>query len=130
MNDQVHGFSLLGGVQLGKITSFSEDGIPQVDVAGTTHSARALLQLDEEHLGSEVAVVALAGAENQLLILGLIDPPVRKRTVIDANNEIVLLCGKSSIMLEADGSITIKGKQLLSRAEGQNRVQGANVSLN
>ena len=35
-----------------------------------------------------------------------------------------------SITLEADGRITLRGTDLLSRAEGANRVQGASVQLN
>lgn len=130
MNDQSHLFGLLEGVHLGKITGFSDDNLPIVEVGGAKRDARALVALDAEAVGCEVAVVALAGGDQTLLVLGLVDAPMRKKAVVEAGKELVLRCGKSSVTLGADGRVSIKGKQLLSRAEGQNRVQGANVALN
>lgn len=129
MNDQSHVFGLLDGVHIGELTGFSDDHLPIVEVAGATHDARALVALDVEAVGCEVAVVALAGGD-ALLVLGLVDAPKRKKAVVEADEALVLRCGKSSVTLGADGRVTIKGKQLLSRAEGQNRVQGASVALN
>jgi hypothetical protein len=49
---------------------------------------------------------------------------------LSAHKKITLRCGKASIVLNADGSIEIRGTELLSRASGQNAIRGASVSLN
>lgn len=50
--------------------------------------------------------------------------------VINARDAPTLRCGKASITLSADGRVTIRGTDILTRAEGANRVQGASVQLN
>ena len=49
---------------------------------------------------------------------------------LSAHKKITLRCGKASIVLNADGTIEIRGTELLSRASGQNAIRGASVSLN
>jgi hypothetical protein len=53
-----------------------------------------------------------------------------KRIVIEAQNEIHLKCGKSSIVLHRDGKVIIKGKKLVSRASETNKVRGGAVIIN
>ena len=91
------------------------------------------MALDESSIGRKVAVTQLAGSEPALLIVGIIQDSklqVEANQTIEADTELVLRCGKSSLSLKQDGRITLRGKQVLSRADGQNRVQGASVQLN
>ncbi len=53
-----------------------------------------------------------------------------KRMVLEANEEIVLRCGKSSITLRRDGKVVIKGIQVVSRAAQTNKIKGGSVSIN
>ncbi len=53
-----------------------------------------------------------------------------KRVVIEGENEVVLSCGESSITLQRNGKIVIRGKYLLSRASGVNRILGGSVEVN
>lgn len=53
-----------------------------------------------------------------------------KGIVIEAQREIVLRCGESSITLRKDGKIVVRGRQLLSRASQTNRIQGGSVFIN
>lgn len=53
-----------------------------------------------------------------------------KRVVIDGKDEIVLKCGEASITLTKAGKIIIRGKYLLNRAEGVNRIMGGSVQVN
>ncbi|MCI0400222.1 MAG: DUF6484 domain-containing protein [Gammaproteobacteria bacterium] len=53
-----------------------------------------------------------------------------KRVTLDATNEIVLRCGRSSVTLRSDGKIVVKGTQILSRASEKNKIKGASVSIN
>lgn len=54
----------------------------------------------------------------------------KKRVVIQAEQEVLLKCGKGSILIREDGKIIIKGTDVLSRSSGSNRVKGASVSIN
>lgn len=49
---------------------------------------------------------------------------------LTARKKITLRCGKASLVMNADGTIEIRGTELLSRASGQNAIRGASVSLN
>ncbi len=53
-----------------------------------------------------------------------------RRVVIEGQEEIVLRCGESSITLTKAGKIIIRGKYLLSRASGTNRILGGSVQVN
>lgn len=53
-----------------------------------------------------------------------------KRVVIEGQEEIVLSCGESSITLTKAGKILIRGKYLLSRSSGVNRILGGSVQVN
>jgi hypothetical protein len=53
-----------------------------------------------------------------------------KKVVLEANAEIVLRCGKSSITLKKDGKIVVKGTQIISRASGAQKIRGASVNIN
>jgi hypothetical protein len=53
-----------------------------------------------------------------------------KRIVISAQNEIVLKCGMSSLVLRRDVKVVIKGKRLVSRAKETNRIRGGAVHIN
>lgn len=53
-----------------------------------------------------------------------------KRLVIEGEQEIVLKCGESSITLTKSGKILIRGKYLLNRSTGVNRIMGGSVQVN
>jgi hypothetical protein len=53
-----------------------------------------------------------------------------ERVAIEAEQEIVLTCGKASITLRANGRVVIRGTQVDSRAAGVNKVRGGTVQIN
>jgi hypothetical protein len=53
-----------------------------------------------------------------------------RRITIDAREEIVLRCGNGSVKLRKDGTIIIKGTNLVSRAKAANKIKGAAVRIN
>lgn len=53
-----------------------------------------------------------------------------ERVVFEAKDEIVFKCGDASITLTKAGKILIRGKYLLSRSSGVNRIQGGSVQVN
>lgn len=52
------------------------------------------------------------------------------RVVIEGNKEITLRCGESSITLTRAGKILIRGKYILNRSSGVNRIMGGSVQVN
>lgn len=52
------------------------------------------------------------------------------RVVLEGKEEIVLKCGDSSITLTKAGKILIRGKYLLNRSTGVNRIMGGSVQVN
>ena len=134
----MHDGTFLGltGVHRAEITGIGPDGRAQVRVPSLAEvplSARSLVPVTAGAVGREVAVTMMG---DEPLILGLIQPPAPEveadgeRRVIEAGRELTLRCGKASITMTADGRVTIRGTQVLSRAERPNRVQGASVQLN
>lgn len=53
-----------------------------------------------------------------------------KQLVLEGHEEVVLRCGDASITLSKNGKISIRGKYLLSRATGINRILGGSVQVN
>lgn len=50
--------------------------------------------------------------------------------VIEAGEELTLRCGEASIRITRDGKIVLRGKNILSRAEGTQRIKGGSVAIN
>lgn len=53
-----------------------------------------------------------------------------KKICIEGQEEVVIRCGESSITLTKSGKILIRGKYLLSRSSGVNRILGGSVQVN
>ncbi len=52
------------------------------------------------------------------------------RVILEGKEEITLKCGEASITLTKAGKILIRGKYLLTRATGVNRIMGGSVQVN
>lgn len=53
-----------------------------------------------------------------------------KQVVIEAEQQLQFKCGDASITLTREGKILIRGKYLLNRASGVNRIIGGSVQVN
>lgn len=53
-----------------------------------------------------------------------------RRLVLDAQQELVIRCGKSRVTLTKDGKVLIKGEHVVSRASSTNKIKGGTISLN
>jgi len=53
-----------------------------------------------------------------------------QKTMYRATKELTIRCGESSITLTESGKIILRGKYILSRAEGVNRIKGGSVQIN
>jgi hypothetical protein len=132
------------GVVIGLVLAL-DGGVPKVVFPGnpveTAIPARSLAQLRPDDLGAEVALLFEDGDRMRPLIIGRIVDQVRpgtaaqvvrdgERITINASQRLELRVGKSVIILEADGHITIRGTHLVSHASGSNRIRGGSVNLN
>lgn len=77
---------------------------------------------DEPVLNSSPAITT-SSPNNTLHVDG-------KRVVLEGQEEVVLKCGEASITLTRNGKVVIRGKYLLSRSSGVNRILGGSVQVN
>jgi uncharacterized protein DUF6484 len=134
----------IDGVVIGIFLGF-DDTSPLVVFPGnlveTAVAARSLTKLDASMIGAEVALLFQEGDPLCPLIVGkLVDSARRadaKQIVRDGelvhivgNERIELRCGKSVIIMEKDGHITIRGTYVTSHASAANRIRGGSVNLN
>ncbi|MES0029296.1 MULTISPECIES: DUF6484 domain-containing protein [unclassified Mesorhizobium] len=132
------------GVVIGLFLGFDDQG-PLVVFPGNPEDvalrARSLVELDQTMIGSEVALLFQDGDPRRPLIMGPIVEPARKgaaqRVIRDgeyvrlkASKRIELRCGKSSLILDSDGHISLRGKYIVSQASGANNIRGGSVNLN
>lgn len=54
----------------------------------------------------------------------------KRRLDLEATDEIRLTCGKSSLVLRSDGTVVVRGVNIVSRALQSHKIRGATVSVN
>jgi hypothetical protein len=148
-----------GEIVLGMLTSFNS-GNPLVAYRQSGYAQRiavSAVALSERDVGRQVALLFVNGDLQRPMIVGLIHGgqdevlddcallPAQsaqesvvaralsvdgKKVVVTGEEEIILQCGESSITLTKAGKIEIRGKYLVSRATGVNRILGASVNVN
>ncbi len=132
----------INGIVLGKLVRLSENEGAFVCFPGSAPElpARATVNLGQEAVGDEVALMFLDGSPARPIILGRIQNPAQpapvtvtsdgKKQTISASSELRLECGKASILLKADGKIVLRGTNIISRSSGPNKIKGASVGIN
>jgi hypothetical protein len=144
------------GVRLGKLLALAApDG---VWVELTPDAGRVLARLGIECTAermaqaieqSQSAVLAFEdGDESRPIVLGIINAfsptaaeTARNGVVVEADadgqrvrlqaqQEVVLQCGLSSITLKRNGKVVIRGSYVETHASGTNRIKGGNVRVN
>ena len=135
----------IDGVVVGKLVGFDSTGAPRVDFqpnpSQSPVSTRSTVPLTREDAGNEVALLFEQGDPRKPMIIGLMWSPdakpnplnIRadsKRVEIKAEHEIVLRCGEASLTLTKAGKIVLRGKYVLSRSSGVNRIKGGSVQIN
>lgn len=112
-----------------RIAAVTPQGAPVLE--GETEAALATAAYGPEHVGRQVAVSALAG-DARALVLGLLpdDVPQAGSVKISAPQELVLECGRASIVLTRAGKVLIRGAYVASRSTGLQRITGAAVQIN
>jgi len=143
--------SISGGLYVGRIVGVTAEGRPLVDFpgnAGGAVPARCLPGTPPPGRVEQAPILlAFEGGDRALpIILGFVRNELEKATpdgasgreavidgkriTLDAREEILLRCGKSSILLRKDGTISVRGARIVSRASGTHKIKGASVSIN
>ena len=138
----------IDGVVIGLLLGFDQ-GAPLVVFPGNREEvalqARSLTELSSDMIGSEVALLFENANPLKPLIVGRIVDPAKRQTnsrdtghvvrdgetvKISSSERLELRCGKSVIIMEKDGHLTIRGTNLVSHASASNRIRGGSVNLN
>ncbi len=112
---------------------FSAGDLTQPVIMGLIHDPLfALIDSTAEKASASEADVA--GTETDSPPADLSIPKVAnvdgESVVIEGQKEVVLRCGDASITLTRSGKILIRGKYLLNRSSGVNRIMGGSVQVN
>lgn len=139
----------INGVAIGVLIGFDAKA-PLVVFPGnpseTALVARSLTELTSDMVGAEVALLFEGGDATKPLIVGRLVEPVQRlvlpfdatpqvfrdgeRVSVTAQERLELRCGRSVILMEKDGRITIRGVHLVSHASADNNIRGGSVNLN
>jgi len=122
--------------------------------------ATSTVKLIASQAGRQIALMFVEGDINKPIIMGLMYSPLDEvidsteqkqaninplnsattgiddvrvdgqRIVLEGKEEVVLKCGDASITLTREGKISIRGKYLLNRSTGVNRIMGGTVQVN
>ncbi len=144
------GAPLYGSV-VGVLIGFLDDGrTPLVifpgQIGDAAIAARATVDLHGAHIGREIVLVFEQGDPRHPIILGCMQRPEGwplkespaqvevdvdgERLTVSAKEELVLRCGKASIVLTKSGKILIHGTYISNRSSGVMRIKGGSVQLN
>lgn len=106
---------------------FSNGDLSSPVIMGLIHSPLNQL-IDNFELSSESPPTEPADKQAELAVKDVnVDG---QRVVIEGKEEVVLKCGDASITLTKAGKILIRGKYLLNRSDGVNRIMGGSVQVN
>ena len=145
----------INGVVIGKLDSIANKGKVYVSFHlnpdNKPLAAYSTFSFDKDDIGCDVALIFQDGNLYKPVVLGPIineetsNPKTeideksnepfeiyidKKRITLNAAKEILLKCGKASITLTSAGKILIRGKYLLSRSSGVNKIKGGSVQIN
>lgn len=107
---------------LGLVYSPFYDYLEQVEIAPQTSAAPSEL-VPASHEVSYDGDGARAELNEPIKVDG-------KQVIIEGKEQVELRCGEASITLTKSGRVLIRGKYLLNRASGVNRIVGGSVQVN
>ena len=138
-------------VVIGRIVGIGSDGAPIVDFpenpAGEPVPAVATARYDLGSAGRDVALMFISGDAARPLAIGVVARSSGKDAIdastaavepekppecltLAATREIVLQCGRASIVLTRAGKVLLRGAYLSLRSTGMQRITGASVHIN
>jgi len=91
-----------------------EQGLPSQPIIMSAGSLPSAPPLPNEHATPELLPVEIDG----------------ERRILNAEHELELRCGEASILLRANGTIVLRGRDIISWAKRRQRIRGGSVSIN
>ncbi|QSN64236.1 DUF6484 domain-containing protein [Caballeronia sp. M1242] len=137
-------------VIVGELIGIIADGaVPLIRAAALGDAvlpARTIVDLHAAHVGREVVLAFEAADTSRPIVMGVLRGKCGwpfdqraghldvhgegERLIVGASEQLVLQCGKSSLVMSKDGHIELTGETIVSEAAGPNRVRGGSVHLN
>jgi hypothetical protein len=128
-------------VVVGRLAGVCEDGAPLVDFAGNPADmpirALATARYGGVACGTSVALMFVDGDRARPLAIGVVSLPepeptsaLEDRLTLTAAREIVLQCGRASLVLTRAGKVLVRGAYVSLRSSGVQRITGASVQIN
>jgi hypothetical protein len=123
-------------VTVGRLAAIAEDGTPMVEFSGSPAPLRAMAtaRFDAVPPGAAVALMFIDGDRARPLAIGVIEQDelsaAEERLTLSHAREIVLQCGRASIVLTRAGKVLVRGAYLSLRSSGMQRITGASVQIN
>ena len=101
-------------------------------------TAQATAPYDLVQPGSTVALMFLGGDRARPLAIGVVSEPETEPAVpqteetvtLTASRELVLQCGRASLVLTRAGKVLVRGAYVSLRSSGMQRITGASVQIN
>jgi hypothetical protein len=133
------------GAAIARFVGVQESGevLVSLDQNPTPLAARSTIAFAMHDVGCEVVVMFENADPARPIIMGRLqtapsspkNKPLELKVdgqtlVLEADVEMVLRCGRSSITLTRAGKVLIRGAYLLSRSSGVNRIKGGSVQIN
>lgn len=111
---------------------FAEGDIQKPVIIGLIHNPLAQMLETFEMVEADAQSAETEQLDSKAVTTSEIDDVTLdgNRVVLEGKEEIVLKCGDASITLTKAGKILIRGKYLLNRSTGVNRIMGGSVQVN
>ena len=126
-------------VLVGCLVGLDSSGRALVEIDGRASAAplAALCAIDTRlEVGDSLAISFVGGDPARPLIVGRLQAPrvqapdSRDDLLLEADRQVTLRCGKSSLTLTRAGKILIRGEYVSSQSSGVNRLKGGSVQIN
>lgn len=129
------------GIAIGTLDAIDADGLLRVSIPAfglQAVTARSLVTADPARVGQAVALGFEAADPQRPIVLGFMLAQSLPATVladgehvvIEAQQQIELRCGEATIVLTADGQISLRGTYITSHASATQRIRGGSVQIN
>ena len=133
-------------VVIGRVVAVAKDGSPLVEFPGLRPGAPvkalATASYDLVSTGAAVALMFVGGDRTRPLAIGVVSEPeaepepepavpqMEETLTLTAAREIVLQCGRASLVLTRAGKVLVRGAYVSLRSSGMQRITGASVQIN